>query len=266
MIEDRSGCPAPSEEERNIRLLIEYDGSGFAGWQVQPGQRTVQGAVEGALEVLCKHSVRLQVAGRTDAGVHAWGQVANFRTHSTLKPYRLAKGINALAGDGVRVAGVEEVPPAFDARHSSRAKHYTYRVLARTHPSALLVGRVWHVAQPLDRGRMERELASLQGEADWSAYRASDCSNPSPIKTMYRAELVEEEHSVLALCFAGSGFLKYMVRTLVGTTIEVGLGQRPEGDLLRVRATGDRGQAGRTAPAEGLYLERVDYGDVSRGD
>ncbi|MBJ95321.1 MAG: tRNA pseudouridine(38-40) synthase TruA [Rickettsiales bacterium] len=244
---------------RNVALVVEYDGRGFAGWQLQPGQRTVQSALEESLAVLCGHPVVVRVAGRTDSGVHAWAQRAHFFTRSTLPCDRLLRGVNALAGDGVRVVKAEEVQLDWDARRNARSKLYCYRILARAAPSALLAGRTWHVPWPLDVDLMEAELAGLLGTFDWTSYCAADGSDPNPAKELKAAYLQREEHEVLAIRFEGSGFLKHMVRILVGTLVEVGLGKRKPGSMVEARAARDRRAAGRTAPAEGLYLELVRY-------
>ena len=219
----------------------------------------MQGQLKEALETLCRHSVTVYGAGRTDAGVHAWGQVASFRTQADLSCRRLLRGLNGLCGEGLRAVSVDDVPDEFHPRRSAVGKVYAYRLLLRSAPSALMKGRAWHQPLALDLDRMEAELGSLLGEADWSAYRASDCSSPSPVKELRRVEVLREPRDVVALVFEGSGFLKQMVRVLVGTAVEVGLGKRPEGDMLALRTGGDRRRAGVTAPACGLYLERVLY-------
>jgi tRNA pseudouridine38-40 synthase len=250
------GSPAPT---RCIRLEVEYDGSRFRGWQIQPGQRTVQGALQDALGVVCRHPVVLHGAGRTDAGVHAWAQVAAFRTDSPLGLERIRRGCNALAGPGVGVVSAREAPPDFDPRRDARGKVYAYRILNRRDPSPLLLGRVWHVEKPLDSEQMRVELATICGTADWSGYRAADCGSPNPVKALRRAELRREPRDLLVLEFEGSGFLKQMVRILVGTAVDVGLGRLPPGSMLAIREARDRRLAGPTAPPEGLYLERVIY-------
>lgn len=244
---------------RNVGLLVEYDGTHFAGWQLQPGQRTVQGALEEALSVLCRHPVVVRVAGRTDAGVHAWEQRAHFFTKSTLSCDRILRGANALAGVGVKLIGVEEMPLEWDARRDALGKVYVYRLLVRREPSALLNKRVWHVPWQLDLSAMERELAALPARCDWRSYCAADGTDPNTVKDLRSASLTREEHDVIAVRFEGSGFLKHMVRVLVGTLVEVGLGKRPEGSMLTARDALDRRAAGRTAPPEGLYLKCVRY-------
>ena len=244
---------------RNLALRVEYDGRHFAGWQLQPGQRTVQGALEEALSVLCRHPVVVRVAGRTDAGVHAWNQRAQFFTHSTLPCDRILRGANALAGTGVKLVGVEEVSLDWNPRRDAVGKVYVYRLLVRREPSALLDGRVWHIPWPLDLRAMEAELAGLPARCDWRSYCAADGTDPNTVKDLRVASMGREDHDVVTIRFEGSGFLKHMVRILVGTLVEVGLGKRPAGSMLDARDALDRTAAGRTAPPEGLYLEQVQY-------
>lgn len=251
----------PAGRCRTIRLVLEYDGSLFAGWQVQPGQRTVQGELEHALLVLCRHPVTVQGAGRTDAGVHARGQVATFETTSCVATERLLRGIAGLCRPGLVALDASEARPGFHARFSATGKVYAYRILARDVPSPLLRGRVWHVRWPLDLDVLAAELATLPGEADWSAFRAADCGSLDPRKTLRRADLVREQGEVIALVFEGSGFLKQMVRILAGTAVEVARGRMPPGAMRAIRDGRSRAAAGPTAPPEGLYLERVIYAE-----
>jgi len=246
--------------ERNVRLVVEYDGSFFHGWQRQPDLRTVQSALEDALRVVLRQEdVYVKGSGRTDAGVHAWAQIANVRTTSDVSLDRIRGGVNALAGDGVRVIRAEEAEPDFDSLRSACGKVYGYRILNRRSPSPLLEGRAWWVRLPIDRDVLARELATLPATADWSAYRASDCGSPDPVKTLRRAELRPERDGTFTLVFEGSGFLKQMVRILVGTAIEVGRGRLDPGAMVRIRDGGIRSAAGPTAPPHGLYMEEVLY-------
>ena len=249
-----------AEERRTIRLTLEYDGGHFSGWQIQPALRTVQGELKNALETLCRHPVTVYGAGRTDAGVHARAQVAHFHTASDLSARRLTRGIAGLCRPGLVAVAADEVHEHFHARRSATGKVYRYGVLARTVPSPLLAGRAWHVPWPLDLDLMERELASLPARVDWSAYRASDCGAPDPVKNLRRAELSGRAGDLLEFEFEGCGFLKQMVRNLVGTLVDVGRGRLASGSMVRIRDGRDRAAAGPTAPAHGLCLERVLYG------
>jgi len=245
---------------RNVRLLLEYDGSFFSGWQRQPELRTVQSALEDALRVVLRQEdVYVKGSGRTDAGVHAWAQVANVKTESDVTLERIRRGVNALAGPGVRVLRAEEAPLGFDALGSACGKIYGYKILDRPSPSPLFEGRAWWVRFPIDRELLARELATLPATVDWSAYRAADCGSPHPVKTLRRAEVRPERDGTCTLVFEGSGFLKQMVRILVGTAIEVGRGRLPAGSMVTIRDGLVRANAGPTAPPHGLYMEQVLY-------
>jgi tRNA pseudouridine38-40 synthase len=251
--------------QRFLRITFEYDGTRYAGWQIQPGQRTVQGEVERALGVLLRHPVRVRVAGRTDAGVHAFGQVCTLRTEQPVEVQPLLRGLNGVMPKDIAAVAVEEVAPQFDARHDARGKHYRYRILNRRARSAVDRARCWHVWQPLDHGAMEQALGHLRGTHDFRAFRAADCSNKQPIKELREASLTVGPRSMLELDFVGSGFLKQMVRILVGTVVEVGRGARAPGGIPELLASHDRTLAGRTAPAQGLFLVRVFYDDEAEG-
>ena len=250
----------PLASARNLRLTLEYDGSRFAGWQNQQGVRTVQETLERALCIVLRHPTVVRGAGRTDSGVHAWAQVANVYTLASPEPRRLLRSINGLVGDGLRVITVEEVPLAFDARRDAIGKIYSYRLLHRPAGSALQDGRVWHIHGALDHDLLARELGSVCGTHDWRSYRATDCSSPTTVKTLYSAEFLDEGRGVLVLRYHGEGFLKQMVRILTGTAVEVARGRRPPGDMIRVRERRDRDAAGATAPPGALFLEEVLYG------
>lgn len=245
--------------ERVLRLTLEYDGSRFRGWQVQPGLRTVQGELQAALATLLRHPVTVNGSGRTDAGVHARAQIASIKTTSDLPLERIRRGINGLTDHGVSCLEVAEAAADFHARGSARGKVYAYRLLARSSPGPLSEAQAWHVPLPLDEGALAEELATLPGTFDWSGYRAADCQSPDPVKTLVRAELHKERWDELTLVFEGSGFLKQMVRILVGTAVDVGRGRMERGAMVRIRDGRKRSDAGPTAPAHGLTLERVLY-------
>ncbi len=244
---------------RNIKLVVEYDGTLFHGWQVQKDLRTVQGALQDALAIILRERVSVRGSGRTDAGVHAWAQVANLHTTSDLPADRIRRGINAIVGPGVVVLTAEEVDHGFDSLGSACGKVYAYRLLLRKSPTALLAGRSWWLRHPIDLALLERELATLPGYYDWNAYRAKDCTSPDPRKTLYSARIRPETHECVSLVFTGSGFLKQMIRILVGTAVDVGRGKLPAGAMVQIRNGLDRSRAGPTAPPDGLFLERVLY-------
>jgi tRNA pseudouridine38-40 synthase len=245
---------------RNVRLVIEYDGTAFGGWQRQSNARTVQAVLEEALAGMTGGPVTLRGAGRTDAGVHARAQVACFETEVTIPLEGFRKGLNAALPGDVAVVTADEVAPDFDARRSARGKHYCYRLWTRPSRSPIACRWAWHVWQPLDLDAMQRAATALLGEHDFSAFRASDCERKNPVRVLRRAD-VTREGEVVRLDFEATAFLKNMVRILAGTLVEVGQGRRDAGSMATLLEGRDRTQTGRTAPPHGLTLERVWYED-----
>ena len=242
--------------------MLAYDGTEFDGWQIQPGRRTVQGVVEDALrEALEEDDVKLAGAGRTDAGVHARGQVASFRSGTRLPARALAPRLSRRLPGDVRVRAAEEVDPGFHARHSARARRYAYRVLAH---DDVLAGRfAWWPRRPLDRDALARAVRPLEGEHDCSAFRATGSSPGSPRCRIFRASWSREEHG-LRLDIVADHFLYHMVRNVVGTAFQAARAADPGAALREVLRSGDRGRAGVTVPAHGLCLEEVFYAGEAR--
>jgi tRNA pseudouridine38-40 synthase len=244
-----------------FRLSLEYDGTRFAGWQVQPKQRTVQGELERALGILLRHDVRVLVAGRTDAGVHALAQVCSLRTEVEISERRLIRGLNGILPKDIAVWAAEPVAGNFHPRFQAHGKHYRYRILARPARSAVDRARCWHVFEPLDAERLQRALEPLLGTHNFHSFRAADCPNKDPVKTIRRAAVTTDRSPYVEIDLVASGFLKQMVRIVVGTAVEVATGRREPEDVASILAARDRSQAGRTAPAQGLFLVRVIYGE-----
>lgn len=248
---------------RRLRLLLEYDGTDFEGWQVQPRGRSVQGAVETALAKVTQEERRVTGAGRTDAGVHALGQVAHVDTASRLSPVELRRALNAVLPDDVAVRAVAVVAPDFHARFDAAAKRYAYLILNRAAPSPLLRRRSWHLRARLDLSAMRAGAALLVGTRDFAAFRGAPGGPPpheATRRTLDRLEVLRAGDEVRIVAEAPS-FLRYMVRNLVGTLVDLGLGRCDPGDLSALLASADRSRAGPTAPACGLCLERVSYPD-----
>lgn len=245
---------------RRWRLVLEYDGSGFAGWQLQPGQPTVQGAVEAVLEGLLGHPVRIHAAGRTDTGVHAAMQVVVFDSAARRDAKAIRDGLNARLPETVACVSADEVAPDFDPRHRPHEKTYRYTWLCRPGRSPLRRGRVWHVRRGLQVPPMQQAVVAIVGTHDFTSFRASGCTATHPIRTV-RAATVRAAGDEVHLTVHGTGFLRHMVRILAGTLHEIGRGNRPPEWLAEVLAARDRTRAGQTAPAEGLLLERIDYLD-----
>jgi tRNA pseudouridine38-40 synthase len=237
------------ESGPSARLLLEYDGTNFAGWALQPGRRTVQGVVEEALATVLRRPVELSVAGRTDRGVHARGQVAS---HAGV-PAAL-RGLNALLPEDVSALASEEAPAGFDARRDARSRTYRYRVLARSAPSPFERDRALWWPRPLDRTALDECAAVLPGSHDFTAFTPADSDHVRFGRDVLRAEWVEESDDVLAFWIEADTFMRHMVRILVGTMLR----STPEA-LVRLLEGRARSEAGATAPAHGLYLESVRY-------
>lgn len=242
--------------------MIEYDGGPFSGWQLQDGVLSVQQVIEEAIEKFCQQKIRIHVAGRTDAGVHALGQVAHFDLDygdRALSGFDLAKALNAHTGaHPVSVLQAEEAAPDFHARFSAVNKLYRYRLLNRPVPPALDRGRVWHVRRPLDADAMHVAAQRLLGTYDFTTFRDTDCQAKSPVKTLDRADIKRVGDEVIAE-FEGRSFLHHQVRNMVGTLALVGEGKWSADEVTAALAAKDRTKGGPTAPAAGLYLVRVDY-------
>ncbi len=243
---------------RNIRLLIEYDGTGYHGWQRQANALSVQEIMEDSIEKIVCHQVKLIGAGRTDAGVHALGQTANFYTTSSIPSGRIADAVNSVLPEDIVVREAEEVQEEFHARYSAKGKSYKYIVNNAKYPSALQRNREYHYPYELDFETMECSLHTLLGEHDFKGFMASGSSVRNTVRTITKAEMARELDRVF-FSFHGNGFLYNMVRIMVGTILEAGRGNISVDDVQAVLSQGDRAKAGKTVPPFGLYLEQVFY-------
>ena len=244
-----------------VAVGVEYDGAGLLGWQSQKDGPSVQAFLEEALGRVADHPVRVVGAGRTDAGVHATGQVAHFDTGAERSPRAWVLGANTALPDGVSVRWARPVGPDFHARFSARARAYSYLVLNRDARPALDGRRAWWVHRPLDAGRMHEAGACLVGEHDFSAFRAAECQSKSPVRRVLGLR-VRRAGDFLRLDVVANAFVHHMVRNIVGTLAAVGRGDRPVEWVEEVLDGRDRRLGGVTAPPEGLYLVHVDYGRV----
>ncbi len=246
---------------RNIRLLLEYDGTRYHGWQRQAEALTIQQVLEESLQRLTGEKVALIGSGRTDAGVHARGQVANFRTVSPIPLQAFHKGMNSLLPKDIAVLEATEAEPSFHARKSARAKTYEYRILNRPTRSPLFRHYAWWIDGPLDLAAMAGAAGALPGEHDFTAFRASGSDNLNPVRRVLAAAWRGDSGGWLSFTVTATGFLRGMVRSLVGTMVAVGRGKAPPMILAELLTSGARHLAGPTAPPQGLYLVEVFYGE-----
>jgi tRNA pseudouridine38-40 synthase len=244
------------------RLILEYDGGPYCGFQTQAGQPTVQAEVERALAAFCGEDVRITAAGRTDTGVHAAGQVIHFDLVRDWPTAVVMNALNAhLVSAPVSVLAAQVAPEDFHARFSATGRRYLYRILNRPGPPALDAGRVWHVRGPLDVEAMDAAARRLEGRHDFTTFRDAACQAASPVKTLDEARVARSGEEV-RLTFAARSFLHRQVRSMAGSLVQVGLGRWRVEDLARALEALDRAACGPVAPAAGLTLVGVDYPDV----
>lgn len=246
---------------RTIRLTLAYEGTDFAGWQRQPGERTVQAAVEDALATIDERPVGVVAAGRTDAGVHALAQVASATVVNRLPPEVLRRAINVRLPPDVRVTAVTEAPPGFNARHDARAKVYRYTIAVGDDPGPFVRRVVWHIPYRLDVPAMARAAALLAGEHDFSSFQATGGDVKTSIRRLLVSQLADDPGPprLVRYTATGTGFLRHMVRNIVGTLVDVGRHRWAAEDILGILASKSRQRAGATAPPEGLVLAKVIY-------
>lgn len=243
---------------RNIAFVVEYDGKNFCGWQDQPDVRTIQRELRRAIEMVTRQPIsHLAASGRTDSGVHAKGQVVSFRTDSTMDLDALAYSVSGVLRDEVAVVAASEMPLDFHPRKSALRKRYSYKILYRNCPPVLDAGRVWHLRGPLNIERMKREASTLIGVHDFKSFQGTGCAAKTSAREIYVSEVVEEPPYVI-YNVEGEGFLKQMVRNIVGTLVAMSRNTMTLSmeELLHLR---DRRRAGITAPAQGLTLQWVRY-------
>jgi tRNA pseudouridine38-40 synthase len=248
----------------NYKLTIQYDGTDFHGWQVQDNDRTIQGELERVIGTLEDAEVKVIGSGRTDAGVHAEGQIANVVLERPFSPERLRNAINGNLWRDIRIMKVEEAPNEFHARFSAVSKTYVYRIVNAPVMSPFLRRFALHESRPLDVGAMTAASRFLLGEHDWTAFSSARSDGEGRVRTV--SDCVIETHwderagaAVIEFRISANGFLRYMVRSIVGTILEVGRGEKDSDTIQTAIITGDRSLAGKTAPAHGLTLFRVKY-------
>lgn len=243
---------------RNIKLTIEYDGTGYSGWQRQSRRPSIQAELERAIREVTKENVDLIGAGRTDAGVHALGQVANFGSDSRITVERLPGALNAHLPEAIRVQDAEEVDEAFHARYSATGRTYRYAILNRAAPSAILRFHAYHVPERLDLQTIEGAMADLRGTHQFTAFRGVGSGERTTTCTLRRADVARSADMVI-FTFEADRFLRHMVRLIVGTLLRVGHGKLTPESVGQMLSLGDNQRTGPRAPAQGLFLVRVVY-------
>ncbi len=244
---------------KNFKITIEYDGSRYHGWQRQKKDCSVQEEIEKALKKMTSCQVTVIGSGRTDAGVHAEGQVANFKCDTRLEPEALFKGLNSLLPEDIIIRNCERVGVAFHARYDARSKIYHYKILNRSVPAAIDRQYSWFIRTALNRDAMRTAMATIIGRHDFKAFEGSGSPRQDTTRQVQRAELIEHQGGLLIFQIEAEGFLRYMVRNIVGTLVDVGRGKITPTDFKQILDSKDRSQAGATAPAQGLTLVKVNY-------
>lgn len=243
---------------RNIKLTVEYDGTNYSGWQKQPHQTTIQETIENSIEKITKENIEIYGSGRTDKGVHARGQVANFFTNSNIPSDRFAYAINSVLPKDIVINRSEEVDKSFHSRYSAKGKEYRYIIYNRKIPSPLLRNYAYHVPQKLQYDHMKIAANDILGQHDFVAFMASGSSVKDTTRTINSISL-EKNKEIIELKINGDGFLYNMVRIILGTLVDIGLDKIEYKAIPEIILSKDRKNAGHTAPPQGLYLEKVYY-------
>lgn len=243
---------------RNIKLTIEYDGKEFNGWQKQPNKLNIQGSIERAIEEITGEKIELNASGRTDAGVHALGQVANFKTNSNIQIEKMAIAINSKLKKSIVIKKAEEVAEDFHSRLSCKRKTYRYIINNSYEGTAIYRNLETHIPNQLNVEYMKKAVKYFEGEHDFKAFKASGTSSKSSVRTIYKAEVFKDNDRVI-IELTGNGFLYNMVRIIAGTLVDVGLGKIDSSYVKTIIEEGKRENAGKTLPPNGLYLVNVEY-------
>lgn len=243
---------------RNIKLTIEYDGKDFNGWQKQPNKLNIQGEIEAVIENITKEKIELIASGRTDAGVHAIGQVANFKTNSNIPIEKIPIAINSQVKNSIRIKSAEEVDERFHSRYNCKRKTYRYIIDNSKYGSSIFRNMTYHMPIKLNINEMQKAVKYFEGEHDFKAFKSSGTSSKSSIRTIYEAKVIEKNEYII-LELTGNGFLYNMVRIIAGTLVDVGLEKLKAKDIPVILEKKDRQKAGKTLPPQGLFLVKVEY-------
>ena len=244
---------------RNIKLILEYDGKEYNGWQKQPNKLNIQGTIEQAIKKVTGEDVDLMASGRTDSGVHALGQVANFKTNSNIPIDKIAIALNSNLKKSIRILEAEEVDDRFHSRLTCKRKTYRYIINNSEVQSAIYRNLETHIPIKLNVEKMQEGAKYFEGEHDFKAFKASGTSSKSSVRTIYKAEVKSKPNNRIYIELTGNGFLYNMVRIIAGTLVEVGMEKIEPKDIKSIIDSKDRSQAGKTLPPQGLYLVKVEY-------
>jgi len=244
---------------RNIKLTVEYDGTNYFGWQRQARGPTVQQEIEDALRNITGENITLLGSGRTDSGVHALGQVANFKTKSTIKPDEFQMGLNSILPQDISIKDTREIGLEFHAQFSAKSKTYIYKIFNSPHRSALLRKRAWFVPHELNTSEMKKAAESLVGVHKFSAFAQADTEVKTTVRTVLKASIETKDDNLIIFSIEATGFLKRMVRLIIGTLVQVGKGKIDYGDFVDILENGEKTKFVYAAPAHGLYLKEVRY-------
>jgi tRNA pseudouridine38-40 synthase len=245
--------------KKNFKLTIEYDGTDFHGWQRQKTERTVQEEIEKVLKTITTKKITLTGSGRTDAGVHALGQVAHFKCNTKLSPETFLKGLNSLLPQEIVILSCDHVDDDFHARFNVKSKIYNYRILNQRLPSTIFRQYTWHIPKKLNVSAMRRAIQHIKGEHDFSAFEGTGSPRSHSIRNMMKAEIKKDKNGFLVVELEANGFLKFMVRNIVGTLVDVGLVKISSDRFKEILLSKDRNLASPTAPPQGLFLVKVNY-------
>jgi len=244
---------------KNLKIIIEYEGTNYNGWQRQIDFPSIQGTIESAIYKMIGQKVTLNGSGRTDAGVHAWKQVANFRCHTRLSPEIFQKGLNSILPKDIAIHSCFEVQSQFHARYDAKSKIYRYYIGQRPHKMAMFHQYCWHIPQKLSLPEMQKACSFFVGKHDFKSFEGTGSPRSTSVRNIFRSQISLNENQYMIYEIEADGFLRFMVRNIVGTLVEVGRKKINASDILAIINAMDRNQAGPTAPAHGLFLIEVKY-------
>jgi tRNA pseudouridine38-40 synthase len=242
----------------NFKAVIQYDGTNYSGWQIQPNNVTIQGTIQQILHKITEEKITIHASGRTDAGVHALGQVASFKIEKVMKASSLQSALNSLLPQDIRIIHLSEAPDEFNAQYNANSKEYQYQIFSGKVLSPFLYRYFYHLSIELDIAEMKKAAKKFIGEHDFSAFKSAESTCKNYIRKVFQSDIVSNKDIIYYIVVA-NGFMHYMVRTMVGTLIEVGRGKIPAEQIEEIITSKNRAKAGATAPPQGLFLIKANY-------